>query len=330
MVMFRSGALKGISLILGIVAMVHLLGFEAFCSATYVIVPNEVRVKGDKVTLGQIARIRCDDANTTRRLKEIVIADAPGPDKTLTLSREDILRTFKAYPELSREIRWKLPEKVVILSHQVLVKKEKIIQWVTKAVLSKIHWPKDRVKVQFLSQAQDVLLPRGKIAHEIIFPRKGLNQRIVPIQIVFRVDGQIRKRICVNTRIDLYQPVVVAARPMAKGTIIRSHDVRMELGAMSNSQHPMMTDLNQAVGKKTKRAIFFSQPLGANLLEAPPIVSPGKIVRLVAEIGLLRVTTIAKVREKAGAGEAVRVMNLASKKVVYGYVVDHRTVQVEF
>ncbi|MBW2145389.1 MAG: flagellar basal body P-ring formation protein FlgA [Deltaproteobacteria bacterium] len=328
--MFLIKEIQAAGFFLRVAVIVLLFASEAFCSTIHVNVPGDVEVKGEEVTLGQIAKIRGDDQKMIQRLGEVVIAKAPGPGQTLSLRREDILSMIRRNPDLSLEIYWELPETVTIRSDHVLVSKEKIIQWVTEAILLKINWPKDRVKVHPLSPGQDLLLPRGKITHEIFFPRNGFNQRVVPVGVLFRVDGKICRRIWVNTRIDLYQPVVVAVKPMAKGTIIGPDDVGIELRPMRNSRRPVLTDLNQAAGKRTKRAIHFSQPISADLLEVPPLVTPGKIVRIIAEKDMLRVSTIGQVKGKGGAGDMVRVMNLVSKKIVYGVVVDSKTVKVEF
>jgi len=321
---------RAICFVFAIIIGVVLFEASAYSGPIHVHLQKEAVVKGEKVTLGQIARIEGKDEGIIDRLREIEIARAPRPGRVLNLNRSYIVSKIRRATDHYDLLRLKVPKRISIKSDCVVLSKEEIRQWVAEEILSKIRWPRDLVKVKGVNGIRDVVLPRGEISREILLPQKGLDQTGRSIKIIFRVDGKIRDALWATTRVVFYRPVVVAARPLDKNVLIGTEDVRISTEPFKRSTETFLTNLDQAIGKVTMRAIALGQPLTTRLLESPALVKPRGIVRLVAEKGLLRVTTIGLVKDKGGRGDIVRVTNLTSKRLVYGRVVDSRTVQVEF
>ncbi len=291
---------------------------------------KEATVMGEKVTLGQIARIEGKDKGLIRRLREIEIARAPKPGRVRNLSRAYILSKIRQATDRDDLLRLKVPKRVSIKTASVVFGKEEINRWVTEELLSRIRWPKDLVKVRDIKGIRDVVLPKGEISREILLPQKGLGQRGGSVRIIFRVNGKIKDSLWTTVKLVLYRPIVVAARPLDKNVLIGPEDCRIQMEPFQRSTKTFLTGLDQAVGKVTKRAIALGEPLTTSLLQSPILVKPRGIVRLVAEKGLLRITTIGQVKDKGGRGDVVRVMNLSSKRLVYGRVIDSRTILIEF
>jgi flagella basal body P-ring formation protein FlgA len=66
------------------------------------------------------------------------------------------------------------------------------------------------------------------------------------------------------------------------------------------------------------------------MIETPPLVQRGDIVVMIAETGELKISTQGEARQRGGRGDRIKVMNLDSRKSVYGCVVDRNTVRVDF
>ena len=91
-----------------------------------------------------------------------------------------------------------------------------------------------------------------------------------------------------------------------------------------------MTNYEEVLGKRTKRAIKANEVLRTNHIELPPMVRRGDVVSIIAESDGLMITTLGEVRKKGCRGERIRVVNLDSKKGIYGRVLDSNTVKVDF
>lgn len=133
--------------------------------------------------------------------------------------------------------------------------------------------------------------------------------------------------------------VPVAVRWWAKAVVSR-HD----LPARSNLTPAVLTlarvnvaghsgrwwsRIEELAGARSLRPLRAGQVIDAGTIKRPPLLSRGDHVTLVANIGGVQVTTMAKVLRPAGLGDVVRVQNLASKQVVQATVVNRSTVEVQ-
>jgi len=78
------------------------------------------------------------------------------------------------------------------------------------------------------------------------------------------------------------------------------------------------------------RTIGPGLPVLSKHLAGSKLVKRGRRVTLVAERGGVRIATGGETRENAYVDDAVKVLNLASKKTVTGILVDENTVRVDF
>jgi flagella basal body P-ring formation protein FlgA len=312
------------------IIVVLFFAVPVYSGTVHVHLMKDAMVRGEKVTLGQIASIKGNDQGMVHSLKEIEIARTPRAGRVLNLNKSYILSKIRRATDKYVHLRIKVPKRVSIKRDCLVLSKEEIRRWITEELLSRINWPRELVKVKGVNGIRDVVLPRGEISREILLPEKGLGQSGGSVRIIFRVDGEIRDSLWARARIVFHRPVVVATRPLDKNVLIGPEDVRIQTLPFKRSSKTFLTELDRAVGKVTKRAIALGQPLTNRALQSPLLVKPKNIVRLVAEKGLLRVTTLGQVKDKGGRGDVVRVLNLSSRKLVYGRVVDSRTIHVEF
>lgn len=104
---------------------------------------------------------------------------------------------------------------------------------------------------------------------------------------------------------------LIAARTLPAGTLITSGDLRAgDETAQGNS------DPSQIVGQETRITIYEGRPIQASMLRPPRLVERNQIVRLLFQRGALHIATDARALDEGGAGDLVRVMNLASRTTV--------------
>jgi flagella basal body P-ring formation protein FlgA len=82
------------------------------------------------------------------------------------------------------------------------------------------------------------------------------------------------------------------------------------------------------VGQEAKVALYPGRPIHESQLGAPALVERNAVVRMTYAEGPLRIVTEGRALDRAGAGEAVRVMNLASRQTVTGTVAADGSIEV--
>ena len=71
------------------------------------------------------------------------------------------------------------------------------------------------------------------------------------------------------------------------------------------------------------------EPIRASLLDVPPLVKKGDVVNVILERNSLRISCLGEIKETGRKGDRVKLVNLGSKKELFGRVVDAGTVQLD-
>jgi flagella basal body P-ring formation protein FlgA len=114
--------------------------------------------------------------------------------------------------------------------------------------------------------------------------------------------------------------VVVLAKPVARGAIIRDTDVAIERRPRAEIGHDVVTDRDQAVGLAARHALEAGQPLRAAELMKPEVVQRNEQVTLVYEVPGIILTVRGKAVEGGAEGDVISVLNEQSKRTVQGVI----------
>ena len=117
---------------------------------------------------------------------------------------------------------------------------------------------------------------------------------------------------------------VVAAATIRAGTVIAADHLAMADGDAPGA----LRDMRDAIGLEARVNLYADRPLHAGDLGAPTLIRRNARVSLIFASGGLRIVTEGRALGRAGAGEAVEVMNLASRSVVLGTAVGPAAVEV--
>lgn len=109
---------------------------------------------------------------------------------------------------------------------------------------------------------------------------------------------------------------LVAARTIRAQTLITAQDVALKdvdiAGALGDPQ--------AAIGQEARVALYAGRPIRATDVGPPALIERNQIITLIFDRGGLEIATEGRSLTRAGPGEAVRVMNLASRITVSGRV----------
>jgi len=207
---------------------------------------------------------------------------------------------------------------------------QEVTQLVTRYLMDRLPWPKQQVQITNLSLRGDLQVPQGQLTYEMLPRSHHLSPGPVSLTIVVRVDGKPVRRLLASGTINVPTKVVVAAMPLSRDQIITRADVHLEERPLTQVPEGAMTDLQDAVGKRSRRGIGLGTPLQARLLEAPSVIKRGAVVTILAKTPVLSAVVQGQAKEDGAVGEQIRVVNLSSRKEVYGRVIDEHTVRVDF
>jgi len=143
-----------------------------------------------------------------------------------------------------------------------------------------------------------------------------------------RCTGKTTWSLFVPVKVSIYETVVVAARPLSKGSVIGTQDLQLAKKDLAKLRAGYFTDTSEVLGKQVKRTVRHGAALTTPMVKNALQIKRGQRVSLVAGAGGIAVRMIGEALADGAAGDRIQVRNLSSKRVVEGTVLSPTTVQV--
>ena len=195
---------------------------------------------------------------------------------------------------------------------------------------AKVPWDKNRVKIKLVQISNGLMLPNTPYSYKVVPPNDTRYLGMVPLNVVFDVQGQPSKKAWATVKIEVETDVIVVNKPLNRNQAIEKDDVNVISMDMADLPSNYISRLEDVVGKKTLRVMNPKEVFRTDIIELPPMVKRNDRVSIVVESGNLRITAVGEVKESGGMGDRVKVVNLSSNKEIFARVLDSKTVRVEF
>lgn len=111
--------------------------------------------------------------------------------------------------------------------------------------------------------------------------------------------------------------VLVTARTLRAGTQITAGDLSLVRGTPPHGAARMPSDV---IGMEARVTLYAGRPIPLGSLSEPALVERNQLVSLVFHHGGLEIRADGRALGRGGAGETIRIMNLASRSTVSGRV----------
>ena len=291
-----------------------------------VVVARDATVSGDAIRLGDIAMLEGEGA---RALEGVILGTAPAAGESRVLSGTAVLGALGRATDL-REITYTIPSAVRVRRATQQVGQADVRQLVETYLADHLAGAPGDIVVRSVELSGPIQVPEGAYTARIIPPAGVPLLGRIRLQVEFVVGGRPVKTTWIGADVGLYGSVVVTRRPIARGETLTGDDVTIDRRDLSELPRDVLTDPAAVLGHVTRLALTPATVLRREQLSEPAVVHRGDVVLLVAERGGLRITAPGEVRDDAGVGQQVRVVNRASRRDVVGRVADGSTVMVEF
>ena len=300
------------------------------------IVMNEKAViAGRMILLGDIASIDSSDEAFITRLKKVEICSAAEPGFSQTLHIGYIKSRLRQQGIIPESIKWSGSERAEVetkvqrlspqelLSHaESLIKGHISVSLVDKAL---------RIEVNPMTNMRPAILPYGEVSvkAQLAFPGRPSVNGIVPLKFTIFVDGEEYERRTVLFRVEVLKEVLVASRALDRHEIIEADDVQLALRDIGMSSN-IFSQKDSLIGKRTKKIIPDGSIIVGDMVEVPPIIEQGDMVKIIIESQAFRITVQGQAIQAGAHGSIIRVMNTLSMKEITAQVIDEKSVRVSF
>jgi len=197
-------------------------------------------------------------------------------------------------------------------------------------LLGELAWDPERLEIQVNYRGGDLSLPKGQLAWDFNLP--GRKKRIgqVLFQLTLKQDGRILRQMRLQAQVQVTYNMFKTNHSLKRGHVLEMNDVEITQVQSRKMLRNMVTDWDQLTGYQLTRNVEEGETLSTYMLKKVPLVKRGDRITLIAKRGSLKVTAPGVVRENGFKDQMVKVENIQSHKVVYGTVLDSRTIMVNF
>lgn len=126
--------------------------------------------------------------------------------------------------------------------------------------------------------------------------------------------------VAVTVKPDIYLQILLAARSLERGHVLRASDVQVKKYNISSTRGGYVTNPDDIVGLTVKRRLRELQPISLAQLEAPVMVERGQQVVMIASQDGIEARTLGEALKKGRKGEIIKVKNSSSERVVSAIV----------
>ncbi len=193
-----------------------------------------------------------------------------------------------------------------------------------------IRDPRSQVELREMKVLDSVSFPSPPNSSRVILSPHAYKGGNIFATVLFDLENDEVKKVRVSTKADLLREVLVTTRYLSKHHQIKEEDVELVLKKVSPFHLKVIADPKLVIGKRTTLSINPGEMLLEGMVEVIPLIRKGDQVILLIENPKFKITAIGEAKEEGRIGDRIKVVNLTTKREVYGKVVDAKTVIIEF
>ena len=158
------------------------------------------------------------------------------------------------------------------------VTKDQIVSVVMDYLRQNIHESPDNYQIKSVSVRENVLMPSGNISYQVIpSANKELSGKVT-LAVNLLSDGKRIKKVWAIAEISIYMNVVMTTRPLGRYKLITDTDIQLVKKDLSKLPYNIITNCDDVIGKRTRRAIDTNTVLRPDIVEAS-LAEVEKVVR---------------------------------------------------
>jgi len=248
---------------------------------------------------------------------EAAVAYAPEPGKRAVFDAKWLYRIAHTYG-----LDWKpssLKQRAVVVRESVVISREEIEDHILAALLDKGADPEMNVE---LSNRMLQLHVPGDSSAALAVEATSYDQRTQRFTaiVIAPADDPNPTRTRVTGRLHKMLEIPVLTRRILRGEVIGEHDIEWIKVRSKRLQRNAILDPEDLIGMTPKQGIRAGAPIRSGDVHPPILVKRNTLVTITLKTPLMTLTSQGRSLENGSEGDAIRVINTQSNKVIQATV----------
>jgi flagella basal body P-ring formation protein FlgA len=319
-----------LALLLAAAALAPAVATAAPAAVVVRLSPSAV-VEGDDVALADVADVT-GDTSFADRVRALRVMPSPAAGTTQPLGAETVrARLLSLGPDGAR-VQLAGVRTLVTRAHQV-VRGADVVDAVRRHTRPRLEAAELRGEASALvpiARPEDLRVPTGEVSFEVRVHEGAAAAVTMAATVVVRVNGRERHQAVLTFQLARLVNVIVATRALEPRRTLGASDFRHERRPVGEVPPDFMSEVSEPEELEVLRPLQAGEVLTPRVIRQRFAVKRGELVTLLLEGDGFRITTQGQVNDDARRGDAVRVLNVASKREVIGWVEGGGVVRVPY
>ncbi len=282
-----------------------------------VFLKSEAVTRGQRIYLSDVAEIAGDDEDILEALKSMDLGSAPPLGSYRVLTKGFIMlriRQIGLNPDLILDPKG--AEEITVYSAGQKVTSEMIMERFAEHISGIYPEAEDSIGISLTRRIQDLILPDGALEIKIVSAQKRYGTGI-DFFAEIHVDGKLAEKLLlpVKVRMNVYLPV--AKRDIARSSVITAEDVELKKIEVDLGSAEIAADgLDWVIGKRAVVRIVPGTVITKNMVEVPPDVLRGSILKLRLKAGAITILMPARALQDGYVGDSIEAEIIETGKKV--------------
>ena len=137
-------------------------------------------------------------------------------------------------------------------------------------------------------------------------------------------------KVPVNFKVRVFEYVAIAKKRIGRHRNLSRENIFMDKRETTKLRGIAFSSMDDLLGKMTIRAVQPNTILTEGIVETPPTVTQGSLIKMFIKADGFKIVTKGLAQQTGYTGEVIKVKNLDSKKTLYGKIIDSDKVQIVF
>jgi flagella basal body P-ring formation protein FlgA len=290
----------------------------ALAAPVSVALHEETFVAGSEFRLGDIAAV------SDPQVAALVVGRSPRAGSALAVRRAEVEHLLlQLAPQVRGGLRISGPERIVVrrgpLQSVELARLRESAEQDLRAALAARYARFELAPAD--DDARAVGVPQGRVELRSRLPvLTPPGARVVAWTDVY-IDGRVYRSVPFAFKVQAWETVQVARRPLAAGTILKVEDFEPREAQVAGAASAPLPPTLDPAGLRLKHPLAAGAALGSADVGRAPGVSRDQPVRVRLAVGAIGVETVAIATRDAAAGEVLRVRDAATRQTYPARVV---------
>ncbi len=293
---------------------------------------DKVTLKEKAITFSDVSTVTGDDVNLVNKINEIEIGRTPWPNNVRRIDRDFMKMRLKSSSVNVSDVIFNNAKSVIVSVEYTKITGHEIAQKAKEYLLNVLPVADRETTMELVRLPNDQFVPRKRSEIDINVSLVDTSKDRGNIDLIVSATSNSIPlfKIPVYFKVRVFEYVVISKRKIGRHQQVTRNNIFMGRRETTKIRGLAFSDIDNVIGKMTTMAIQPYTVLTEDIVETPPTMKQGSIVKLIVQKSGFKIVTKGLAQQTGYKGEVIKVKNLDSKKMLYGKIINSDSVQIIF